>query len=197
MRLRRLRHTVLRARAIARVLDSQSGRVNSVFARSAQHCWRISRVITGKLRAHPYLAYQQGPGDLRTISHHVAARLLGGLAHRRGRECRTFAAELQRVSRELDDVRALTWSSELSDTLGRSQTHLRSLVAELHAAAGKEAESANGRLAPKTSVVAGARHDSGSVAGQRAYLAISGTPDAPTGKCPVLQEALSCLNSPT
>jgi len=68
MRLRRLRNTVLRARAMARMLDSHSGRLNSVFSRSAIDCWRVARVITGKLRAHPYLPYQQGPGDLRRFT---------------------------------------------------------------------------------------------------------------------------------
>jgi len=31
----------------------------------------------------------------------------------------------------LDDARALTWSSELSDSLGRSQTQIRALIKEL------------------------------------------------------------------
>jgi hypothetical protein len=171
-RLRRLRNTVLRTRAMAKVLDSHSGRRNSVFSRSGVDCWRIARVIAGKLRAHPYLAYQQGPGDLRTIYNHIAAKLSGGLARRRGRQWRTMAAELQRVSRELDDVRALTWCSELSDTLGRSQIHIRRLVLELDAAARKEAGSAYEPTRIETPVMAGGRADSGSVAGQWPYLAI-------------------------
>ena len=172
MRLRRLRNTALRARAMARVLDSHSGRLDSVFSRSALECWRLARVITGKLRAHPYLAYQQGPGAARAIYNHIAANLLGGLAQRQGRESRTVAAELQRVSRELDDVRALTWSTELSDALARSQMQIRGLVAELDAAARKKAGSAYEPTRIETPVIASSRDDSGAVAGQWPFLAI-------------------------
>jgi len=171
-RLRRLRNTVLRARAMARVLDSHSGRLNSVFSRSRIDCWRIARVITGKLRAHPYLAYQQGPGDLRTIYNHIAAKLLGGIARRRSRPCRTMAAEMERVSRELDDVRALTWCSELSDTLGRSQIHIRRRVAELDAAARQEGGSSYQPARMDTPVMADGRDDSSRATGQWPYLAI-------------------------
>jgi hypothetical protein len=172
IRLRRLRNTVLRARAIARVLDSQSGRLNSVLSRSAHDCWRVARVITGKLRGHPYLAYQRGPGALRTVYHHVAAKLIGGLALRRGRRWRTFSVELQRAARELDDVRALTWSPELSDTLGRSQMQIRRLVMEVDVAARKEGGSAYQPAGIAVPVVAGGRDDSSRMGGQWPYLAI-------------------------
>jgi hypothetical protein len=171
IRLRRLRNTVLRARALAKVLDSRSGGLNSVFARGARDCWRIARVITGKLRAHPYLAYQQGPGDLRTIYNHLSATVLGGLALRGGRRWRRFAGELQRVSRELDDVRALTWSSELSDTLGRSQMQVRRLVMEVDVAARKEGGATHQPARLETPVVADGRNAS-SGPGQWPYLAI-------------------------
>lgn len=171
IRLRRLRNTVLRARALARVLDLQPGRVNSAFARGAQDCWRVARVITGKLRAHPYLAYQQGPGDLRTIYNHVSASVRGGLALRAGRRWRSFSLELQRVSRELDDVRALTWSSELSDTLGRAQTEIRSLVAEVGALARKEGGATYQPARLDTPMVVDGRKAS-TGAGQWPYLAI-------------------------
>jgi hypothetical protein len=172
IRLRRLRNTVLRARAIARVMDSRSGQMDPVFARSALDCWRIARLITGRLRAHPYLAYQQGPGDLRTLYNHMAARLLVGRALRQGRPWRTFAAELQRVSRELDDVRALSWSSDLSDTLGRLQLPIRRLVVELDAAACKEGGDAHAPARLDTAVAAGGRDNSGRASGQWPYMAI-------------------------
>ena len=172
MRLRRLRNTVLRARAMARELDSHPGRLNSVFSRSAIDCWGIARVITGKLRAHPYLAYQQGPGYLRTVCNQIFAMLLGGLALRRGRESRAFAVELQRVSRELDDVRALTWCSELSDTLGRSQMQIRRLVMEVNLVARKEGGLSYQPARMDTPVVADDRDDSGGVVAQWPYLAI-------------------------
>jgi hypothetical protein len=169
IRLRRLRNTVLRARALAKVLDSQSG--NSLFSRGVLHCWRIARVLTGKLRSHPYLAYQRGPGDLRTIYNHVSAMLWGGVAIRGARQWRTFALELQRVARELDDVRALTWSSELSDTLGRFQIQIRLLLEEVNAAAHKEGGLSYQPVRMAIPVMADARDDS-STAAQWLYLAI-------------------------
>jgi len=172
IRLRRLRNSVLRARAVARVLDSRSGRLSSAFARGAVDCWRIARVVTGKLRAHPNLACQQDPGDLHTLYNHVAAQWVGRVALRRGRPWRRLAAELQRVSRELDDVRALTWSSDLSDTLGRAQMRMRRLVAEVDIAAHKEGGSSLQPARLDTALTTGARADSGSRAGQWPYLAI-------------------------
>jgi hypothetical protein len=171
IRLRRLRNTVLSARAMSRQLDSQSGRLNSVFSRSALECWRISRVLTGKLRSHPYLAYQRGPSGIRAIYNQISAALRGGVSLRAGRPWRTFAGELQRVSRELDDVRALTWSSELSDTLGRCQTQIRRLVEEVDAAARKEAGASYQPARSAAPAIAVGGNDSGRP-GQWPYLAI-------------------------
>ncbi len=68
IRLRQLRNTALRARAIATALDAgHSGKVDSVLSRSALACWRIARVVTGKLRAHPYQSYQRDPGYLHSL----------------------------------------------------------------------------------------------------------------------------------
>jgi hypothetical protein len=171
LRLRRLRNTVLRARAMSRVLDSQSGELHPVFSRFALECWRISRVLTGKLRSHPYRAYQRGPGDLRTIYNHLSAALRGGLAVRGRRQWRSFAAELQRVCRELDDVRALTWSSDLSDTLGRCQTQIRRLAAEADCAAREEGGADHQATLSEVPVIAVGGDDRGR-AGKWPYLAI-------------------------
>src|SRR5882724_8177987 len=135
-RLRRLRNTALRARAVAGALNSKSGPRDSAFSRSAVSCWRIVRVITGRLRAHPYLSYQRGPSAVRGLYDRVIAAVLGGIARNRGRGLQTFSDELRRVARELDDARALTWSSDLSDALGRSQMQIRGLIEELDADAG-------------------------------------------------------------
>jgi hypothetical protein len=79
---------------------------------------------------------------------------------------------LRRVARELDDARALTLSSDLSDTLGRSQTRIRGLIQELDADARNEAGSRH-ETAPRVETRTGAvRNDSGSVAGNWPYLAI-------------------------
>jgi hypothetical protein len=97
--------------------------------------------------------------------------LLGGVARYRGRSHLTFSDELRRVARELDDARALTWSSHLSDTLGRSLTQIRGLINEL--AAARNESGSRPETAPRVETRIGAvRDDSGSVAGSWPYLAI-------------------------
>ena len=133
IRLRRLRDKALKARAIAGAMHAD-GSKDSLLARGAVSCWAIARVATGQLRSHPYRRYQRGPSVLRSLYDRVGAHLLGQAAERQGTALKAYAAQLRRVARELDDVRALTWLPDLSDTLGRSQTHLRSLIRELDAA---------------------------------------------------------------
>jgi hypothetical protein len=172
-----LRNTALGARAVAATLGADPAPRDSVFSRGAVNCWQIARVITGLLRAHPYLSYQRGPSEVRGIYDRVRAGLLGGIARYRGRSHQTFSDELRRVARELDDARALTWSSDLSDTLGRSQMQIRGLIKELDAGARSESGSRD-ETAPRVKTRAGAvrddsvQDDSGSVAGSWPYLAI-------------------------
>jgi hypothetical protein len=171
-RLRRLRNTALRARAVAATLDSEPARRDSVFSRGAVSCWQIARVITGLLRAHPYLSYQRGPSEVRGVYDRVSAGLLGGIVRYRGRSHQTFSDELRRVARELDDARALTWSSDWSDTLGRSQIRIRGLIKELDAGALSESGSRH-ETAPRVETpIRAVRDDSGSVAENWPYLAI-------------------------
>jgi hypothetical protein len=171
IRLRGLRNTALRARAIAAALDSDPARPGSVFSASAQICWRIARLMTGRLRAHPYLRYQRGPSELRAAYHRVNAATLGAIARFRGRHRQIYAGELRQVARELDDARALTWSAELSDTLGRLQTQVRRLLEELDAGALAEAGLRH-ETAPRAGARAGAVRDQAeSVAGDWPYLA--------------------------
>jgi hypothetical protein len=131
MRLRRLRDTALRARALAAVLKTSNPRRHSVFSRAAVSCWQIARTITGRLRAHPDLSYQRGPGELRTLVDGIRAKVLGSSARDRKRSLAMLAVEVQGVARELDDARALTWSAELSDDFGRAQVQVRRLIADL------------------------------------------------------------------
>jgi hypothetical protein len=129
LRLRKLRNVALRARALAKILDSDS-QEQSVFARSAVICWTIARVASGRLRAHPYLSYQQGPSRMRDVADGLVASLVAMNARRRNRTVNVYAQQLQTVVHEVDDVRALTWSPELSDALGRMQIQLRRLAHE-------------------------------------------------------------------
>jgi hypothetical protein len=135
LRLRRLRDTALRARAIAAVLESPR---HGVTLCASVACWRIARVATGWLRAHPYLQYQRGPSQWRGSYHRFSAYVRSVIARYQGRSLHILSLELQRVVRGLDDARALTWSADLSDTFGRSQLQIRRLIQELDADARHE-----------------------------------------------------------
>jgi hypothetical protein len=131
LRLRKMRNVALRARALAKSLDSDSGEGNSVFARSALICWTIARIASGRLRAHPYLSYQRGPSRLRELTDNLLASFIALNARRQNRCLSVCAQQLQTVGREVDDVRSLTWSPDLSDVLGRMQTQMSRLAIEL------------------------------------------------------------------
>jgi hypothetical protein len=170
-RLRRLRSAALNARALAARLESSSSR-HSVFSRTAGRCWQIARAASGRLNAHPYLSYQRGPSELSVLYGEIRARLLSSAARYGQRNFRALSDELQSVARELDDARALTWSTELSDIFGRSQAQLRRLMAEVEAGARKEA----GKDSSSRSVVvpdarAGAGGEEANLAGNWPYLA--------------------------
>jgi hypothetical protein len=178
MRLRRLRNAALRARAFAAVMDSNgsghhsngSGHHSVVF-RSGLSCWGIARAATGVLRGHPYLSYQQGPGGLRAAYDHINALVSAAIARTRGRTLSVYLQALRRVVRELDDTRALTRSTELSDTLGRAQVKIRRLLRELDVAALVEAGS-SGEIAALFNAPAGIRDDVHALVGDWPYLAL-------------------------
>src|ERR1700688_3275382 len=111
LRLRRLRNTALRARAIAAALEPAP-----TLSASAAGCWRIARVITGWLRAHPYPRYHQGPSRLRGAYDRVSAYVLAAVVRYRGRSLQTLSADV-------------------SETFGRSQAQIRKLIEELDAGA--------------------------------------------------------------
>jgi hypothetical protein len=138
-RLRRLRNTALRVRAIAKNLNSNTVCANAMPSRSAAGCWRIARAITGRLRAHPHLGCQQGPSLVRGACNYLSAAFVAGVARMQGRTLQCCSAQLRLLIRELDDARALTWSADFSDSLGRFQLQIRSLIKEVEAAAQREA----------------------------------------------------------
>jgi len=137
VRLRKLRSVALRARALAQALESDSID-QCVFAKSAVTCWTLSRIATGRLRAHPYLSYQQGPSRIREFTDRAIASIAAFSARRHNRRFSVYAPELQSVARQVADVRALTWSADLSDALGRVQLQLRGLAQQLDAGAHHE-----------------------------------------------------------
>lgn len=130
-RLRKLRRVALKARALARVLRTPDDRRDAVQARGALLCWRINRICSGRLRAHPYEDYQRGPALSETLNDGFEALVAGLVARRLGRRANRFQAYLKNVAQTLDDVRALTLIPELSDDFGRAQADMRQLLSEL------------------------------------------------------------------
>jgi hypothetical protein len=138
-RLRRLRDEALRVREIARRLGTARwGIKDPLLARGACAGWRIVRAVTGKLIEHPYLRYQQGAGVGSLLGNRLAAEWVALVSKDRSSGLKAYASELESLSRTLGDARALTWSTDFSDTLGRSQgeikTLLQTLAAEIHGA---------------------------------------------------------------
>ncbi len=142
VRLRRLRDSALRARALAQALSDEDSRVDSevssLISRSALVCWGIARSVSGRLRAHPYQKFQQGPSPVTAALDRASTVLTAGLAKQKDRKMSVLAKELQQVVREVDDTRALTWLPDLSDTLGRYQVLIRGLARDIAAAATTE-----------------------------------------------------------
>jgi len=131
VRLRKLRDTALRVRALAGHLGTDQRAENRSIVISAVISWRVARVISGHLRAHPNLSYQKGPSPIRYLLIRVAALLTGTTARYRGRALAVYAAQLQCLARELADTRALIWEPDWGDTLGRAQRQLRQTIQEV------------------------------------------------------------------
>jgi hypothetical protein len=131
-RLRRLRSSALRVRAIARSLGSTRIVLHDpLFARGACSSWRIARVVSGRLKAHPYLHFQKQASVASLMRNSVLAGFAALCARSRRQALLVYESELRQLVRQLDDARALTWSTELSDTFGRSQTEIKSLMTAL------------------------------------------------------------------
>jgi hypothetical protein len=138
-RLRRLRDEALRVREIARRLATvRWGIEEPLLARGACASWRIARVVTGKLIEHPYLHYRKGAGVGSLIGNRLAAQWTALASNDRSSGLKAYVSALESLARQLGDARALTWSTDFSDALGRSQseikTLLQSLAIEIHGA---------------------------------------------------------------
>jgi hypothetical protein len=100
--------------------------------------------------------------------------MLGGAARYGGRSLQALSNDLQNVARGLDDARALTWSADLSDTFGRSQTQIRKLLREIDAVAdaagAHKVGSSRGVVVPRIEARA-AVEEATNLAGNWPYLA--------------------------
>lgn len=136
-RLRRLRATALRVRAVANSLGKRansgagSTAEQSPWCRAGAVAWRVSRAASGRLRAHPYARFQRDEGAPHTLWNSVVAE---GLALTRGtgpRAITTLEFYLGRLERQVSGARALTSAPDWSETLGRSQAEIRTLIRSL------------------------------------------------------------------
>ncbi len=156
-RLRRLRNRALRVRAVARSLAGVATTQHPLLTRGGCAAWRVARAVTGRLRAHPSARWQKDAG-LPVLLLNALVATVAALGTRRPSALKRFAADLKLLVRVLDDARALTRAADLSDSFGRSQLELRSLILAL-------ADETRGRLRDGTAlhdgppVVAPARSD--------------------------------------
>jgi hypothetical protein len=131
-RLRRLRGEALRVRAIARALGAARWATNDTFlSRGACASWRVARIVSGKLKAHPYLRYQKDASAGVHVRNRLAAWYLALVCKDRIHALKEYESRLCALVRQLEDTRALAWSSDFSDSLGRAVYDISSLLDDL------------------------------------------------------------------
>ena len=153
-RLRRLREVALRVRAVGRALAAcKAGRGNGLLRRGRCVAWRVARTVTGRLRAHPYAPFTRDASLGVILRNGVIAKVLALSVANRADALQKLEAQMRALGRELDDARALTWAADLSDTFGRSQAEIRSLLGAIQASV--LATPARVAVAPPAIVAAG------------------------------------------
>jgi hypothetical protein len=170
-RLRQLRNSALRVRAVAYALGASfAGAEDPLLTRGSCASWRIARVVSGRLKAHPYLRYQKDTALAVIVFNGVLARWLAFKSSNRVQALCEYETNLRLLARQLEDARALTWSSDLSDTFGRSQVEIRSL---LMAVAGETAAVSESKPLPQheLSLTDGGAALAPGIAGDWPYLA--------------------------
>jgi hypothetical protein len=157
-RLRKLRATALRVRAIAQALEGSRQQPTAAdwLRRSSGAAWRISRAVSGQLRAHPYATFQQDAGTLTLLANSLRASAVARFLGRHARAASYVARELSTLSRLLDDARALTCTLDLSDSFGRSQIEIRGLLAEIRGRNRLPASTSSLVLQPQSGAIADA-----------------------------------------
>jgi hypothetical protein len=130
--LRRLRGEALLVREVARTFESTAwGARESLFARSACAGWRIARVVSGRLRSHPFVEYQKDASIGSQLRNRLQARYLALASRDRLQALRALDLHLNGLARQLDDAIAIAWSSDFSEALGRSRSEIRAVGAAL------------------------------------------------------------------
>ena len=135
-RLRRLQSSAMRVIAIdaALIVDaSPSG--DGMLPAAGAAARRVARIVRESLQRHPNLRYRRGASRWERWSNRVAALRVRLFQSRTGGPQRIVLEALTRMSRQVNDVRALTWSQDLSDRLARIQVELRSVTTALEGCA--------------------------------------------------------------
>ena len=129
-RLRRLRGTALRVRALSIALAQRSSR-DPLLHQVRFAAWRVARIASGRLRAHPYARFQRDAGAGIILWNSLFATAVALRVRTRQHALASTVGQCRRLAREVEGARALTWAADLSDALGRSQKELRALLYRL------------------------------------------------------------------
>ncbi len=162
----------LLARTLARTLASKPYALNdALLASGAAVSWHIARAVSGRLKAHPCVNYQQDAGLVQRLCDRLfASFLVLGVKSRMGALVE-YESKLCALARQLADERALTWSPDLSESLGRSQIALKALLAAL-ARETLGASDPNPLPRGRAAAAGGAGNFTGSIGGDWPYLAL-------------------------
>ncbi|MDP9014853.1 MAG: hypothetical protein M3O41_19765 [Pseudomonadota bacterium] len=173
-RLRRLRGTALQVRAVTTALGhGQSMAPDPLLRRARFAAWRVARITSGRLRAHPYARFQQDAGIGFILCNSIVAATAALGARTRQQVLMRTTGQLRRLAREVDLTRALTWAADLSEALGRSQNELRALLDELECATHNEREPIGANtLSPGGVVLTRSPDCAAAIAGDWPYLAL-------------------------
>jgi hypothetical protein len=136
LRLRRLQSSAMRVIALDEALiPGHSETRASVKPFAGVVARRVARIVRDSLQRHPNLRYRRGIGRWERWTNRAAAFRVKVLHSRAGSAQRMVLEAFARMSRQVDDVRSLTWSQDLSDRLARIQAELRAVAASPRVAA--------------------------------------------------------------
>ncbi len=131
-RLRRLRSEALLVREIARTFESSQWAANeSLLDRSACAGWRIARVVSGRLRGHPYAQYQRHASAASRTGNRLHAYYLALTHENRVPALQALEEHVTSLGKQLDDAISLAWSSDFTEALSRAQLEIKALGAAL------------------------------------------------------------------
>jgi hypothetical protein len=88
-------------------------------------------VVSGQLRRHPYARFQRDAGIGVVFKNSFLAAVAALHAGSRRQALLSLESHLRRLARRLDDARALTLVCDLSDSFGRLQIEIRSVLSAL------------------------------------------------------------------